>query len=83
MLSIPDQPTIRQQIQDLCGEGDDDQALDDDLDPILDPIRKECETKVQLGSPLKNVKLVSIVDNLYSKTMEDEKLKDLHKKYII
>ena len=76
-------PTIRQQIQDLCGEGDDDQALDDDLDPILDPIRKECEAKVQLGSLLKNIKLVSIVDNLYSKTMEDEKLKTLHKKYII
>ena len=83
MLSIPDQPTIRQQIQDLCGEGDDDQALDDDLDPILDPIRKECEAKVQLGSPLKNIKLVRIVDNLYSKTMEDEKLKTLHKKYVI
>ena len=40
VVSIPDQHTIRQQIQDLCGEGDNDQALDDDLDPILDPIRK-------------------------------------------
>ena len=83
MLSIPDHPTIRQQIQDLCGEGDDDQALDDDLDPILNPITKECEAKVQLDILLKNIKLVSIVDNLYSKTMEDEKLKTLHKKYII
>ena len=83
MVSIADQPTIRQQIQDLCGEGDDDQTLDDDLDPILDPIIKEYEAKVQLESPLKNIKLVSIVDNLYSKTMEDEKLKTLLKKYII
>ena len=40
VVSIPDQHTIRQQIQDLFGEGDNDQALDDDLDPILDPIRK-------------------------------------------
>ena len=41
VVSIRDQRTMRQQIQDLCGEGGNDQALDDDLDPILDPIRKE------------------------------------------
>ena len=81
VVSIPDQCTIRQQTEDLCGEGDNDQALTDDLDPILDPIRKEYEVKVQLGSPLKNKKLATIVNNLYSETMEDKKLKNLLKKY--
>ena len=32
MVSIPDQHTIKQQIKDLYGEGD-----NDDLDPILTP----------------------------------------------
>ena len=50
VVSIPDKHTIRQQIQDLCGDVNNDQALTDDLDPILDPIRKEYEAKVQLGS---------------------------------
>ena len=81
VVSIPGQYTIRQKIQDLCGEGDNDQILADELDPILDPIRKENEAKVQLGSPLKNTKLATIVNNLYSKTMENEKLKNLLKKY--
>ena len=56
VVSIPGQYTIRQKIQDLCGEGDNDQILADELDPILDPIRKENEAKVQLGSPLKKYK---------------------------
>ena len=59
VVSIPDQSTIGQQIQDLFGEGDYDQALANNLDPILDPIRKEYEAKVQevqLGSPLKKYK---------------------------
>ena len=73
---IPDQRTISQQIQDLRGEGDNDQALDDDLRPVLDSVRKEHEAKVQLGSPLKNTNLATIVNNLYSETMEDEKLKN-------
>ena len=81
VVSTPDQRTMRQQVQDLCGEVNNDQALADDLDPILDPIRKEYEAKVQLGSPLKNTKLATIVNNLYSETMEDEKLKNLLKKY--
>ena len=81
VVSIPGQYTIRQKIQDLCGEGDNDQILADELDPILDPIRKDNEAKVQLGSPLKNTKLATIVNNLYSKTMENEKLKNLLKKY--
>ena len=81
MVSITGQRTIRQQIQDLCGEGDNDQALDDDLDPILDPIRKDYETKVQLDSPLKNAKLVTIVNNLYSEITEYEKLKNFLQKY--
>ena len=81
MVSIPGQHTIRRQIQDLSGEGNNDQGLDYDLDPILDPIRKEYEAKVQLGSPLKNTKLATIVNNLYSETMADEKLKNLLKKY--
>ena len=81
MVSTPDQHTIRQQIQDLCGEGDNDRGLDDDLDPILDTIRKEYEAKVQLGSPLKYTKLATIVNNLYSQTMADEKLENLLKKY--
>ena len=81
VVSIPGQYTIRQKIQDLCGEGDNNQILADELDPILDPIRKENEAKVQLGSPLKNTKLATIVNNLYSKTMENEKLKNLLKKY--
>ena len=81
VVSIPNQRTIKQQIQDLCGEGDNDPALDDDLDPVLDSIRKEYEAKVQLGSPLKNTKLANIVNNLYSETMEDEKLKNLLKTY--
>ena len=38
---------MRLQIQDLCGKGDDDQALDGDLDQILNPARKEYEAKVQ------------------------------------
>ena len=57
-------------------EEDNDQALDVDLDSVLDPVRKEYEAKVQLGSPLKNTKLATIVSNLYSKTMEDGKLKN-------
>ena len=81
VMSIPNQRTIKQQIQGLCGEGDNDPALDDYLDPVLDSIRKEYEAKVQLGSPLKNTKLANIVNNLYSETMEDEKLKNLLKKY--
>ena len=81
MVSIPNQHTIRQQIQDLCGKGDNDQALDDYLDLILDPVGKEYEAKVQLGSPLKNTKLATIVNYLYSETIEDEKLKKLLKKY--
>ena len=75
VVNTPDQHTIRQQIRDLCWEGDDDQAVADDLDPVLDPIRKEYETKVQLGSPSKNTKLDTIVSDLYSETMEDKKLK--------
>ena len=81
VMSIPNQRTIKQQIQGLCGEGDNDPALDDYLDPVLDSIRKEYEAKVQLGSPLKNTKLANIVNNLYSETIEDEKLKNLLKKY--
>ena len=45
--SIPHQRIMRLQIQDLCGKGDDDQALDGDLDQILNPARKEYEAKVQ------------------------------------
>ena len=74
---IPDQCSIRQQIQDLCGEGDNDQSLADDLDPILNPIRKQYEAKVQFGSPLKNTKLATIVNNLYSETMDDEKFNNI------
>ena len=70
MVSIPDQRTIRQQIQDLCGEGDNDKALDDDLDPILDPIRKEYEAKAQLGGLLKNTKLAT------SERMEQWRMKN-------
>ena len=81
VVTIPGQYTIRQKIHDLCGEGDNDQILADELDPILEPIRKENEAKFQLGSPLKNTKLATIVNNLYSKTKENEKLKNLLKKY--
>ena len=70
-----------QQIHHLCGQGHNDQSLDDDLDPILDTIRKEYEAKVQLGCPLKNTKLATIVNNLYSEKTEDEKFKKLLKKY--
>ena len=54
VVSIPDQPTIRQQIQDLCAEGN--QELADYLDPVLDGIRKKYEAKVLLDSPLKKYK---------------------------
>ena len=37
VISIPDQRTIRQQIQDLCGEGDNHQALDGDLTQFWTP----------------------------------------------
>ena len=37
------------------------QGLDDDLNPIFDPIRKEYEVKVQLSSQSKNKKLMTIV----------------------
>ena len=45
VVTIPGQYTIRQKIHDLCGEGDNDQILADELDPILEPIRKENEAK--------------------------------------
>ena len=54
VVSIPDQRTIRQQIQDLCAEGN--QELADYLDPVQDPIRKKYEAKLQLDSPLKKYK---------------------------
>ena len=81
MVSIPDRHTLRHQIQDLYGEGHNDQTLGDDFDAILEPIRKEYKAKVQFGSSLRNKKLATIVNNLYSETMEDEKLKYLLKKY--
>ena len=68
-MSIPDQRTMRKQIQDLCGEVINDKALADGFDLILNPIRKECEAKVKLSRPLKNAKLATIVNSLYSETI--------------
>ena len=45
VVSIPDQSTIRQQTKDFCGEGDDEKALDDDLDPIMNPITPTQQTE--------------------------------------
>ena len=60
---------------------DSPQAEEEDKNHVLDEIKQEYTVKDIVGKPTGNRKLASITNNLFLVNMEEEKLKDLNKKY--
>ena len=57
------------------------QAEEEDENHVLDEIKQEYTVKDLVGKPIGNRKLAFIANNLFLVNMEEEKLKDLNKKY--
>ena len=57
------------------------QAEEEEGNHVLDEIKQEYTVKDLVGKPIGNRKLASIANNLFLVNMEEEKLKDLNKKY--
>ena len=56
-------------------------AEEEEGNHVLDEIKQEYTVKDLVGKPIGNRKLASIANNLFLVNMEEEKLKDLNKKY--
>ena len=67
----------------LCGSKGKDrpQAEEEEGNHVLDEIKQEYDVKDLVGKPIGNRKLASTANNLFLVKMEEEKLKDLNKKY--
>ena len=78
-----DQNCIDKGIRLLCSSKAKDrpQAEEEDENHVLDEIKQEYTVKDLVGKPIGNRKLASIANNLFLVNMEEEKLKDLNKKY--
>ena len=57
------------------------QTEEEDENHVLDETKQEYTVKDLVGKPTGNRKLASIADNLFLVNVEEEKLKDLNKKY--
>ena len=57
------------------------QTEEEDKNHVPDEIKQEYTVKYLVGKPIGNRKLASIANNLFLVNTEEEKLKDLHKKY--
>ena len=78
-----DQNCIDEDIRLLCSSKAKDrpQAEEEEGNHVLDEIKQEYDVKDLVGKPIGNRKLASIANNLFLVKMEEEKLKDLNKKY--
>ena len=78
-----DQNCIDEDIRLLCSSKAKDrpQAEEEEGNHVLDEIKQEYTVKDLVGKPIGNRKLASIANNLFLVNMEEEKLKDLNKKY--
>ena len=78
-----DQNCIDEDIRLLCSSKAKDrfQADKKEGNHVLDEIKQEYTVKDLVGKPIGNRKLASIANNLFLVNMEEEKLKDLNKKY--
>ena len=78
-----DQNCIDEDIRLLCSSKAKDrpQAEEEEENHVLDKIKQEYTVKDLVGKPNGNRKLVSIANNLFLVNIEEEKLKDLNKKY--
>ena len=78
-----DQNCIDEDIRLLCSSKAKDrpQAEEEEGNHVLDEIKQEYTVKDLVGKPIGNRKLASIANNLFLVNTEEEKLKDLHKKY--
>ena len=56
-------------------------AEEEEGNHVLDEIKQEYTVKDLVGKPIVNRKLASIANNLFLVNMEEEKLKDINKKY--
>ena len=76
---IPDQQNLAEEIQELCTETS---AGNSNLDnkKLLDNISEEFSSKEELGTPVSE-KLAKIVNSLFTSGMEEEKFRNLNKKY--
>ena len=57
------------------------QAEEEEGNHVLDKIKQEYTVKDLVGKPTANRELASVANNLFLVSMEEEKLKDLNKKY--
>ena len=78
-----DQNCIDEDIRLLCSSKAKDrpQAEEEEGNHVLDEIKQEYTVKDTVGKPIGNRKLASIANILFLVNMEEEKLKDLNKKY--
>ena len=78
-----DQNCTDEDIRLLCSSKAKDrpQAEEEEGNHVLDEIKQEYTVKDLVGKPIGNRKLASIANNLFLVNMEEEKLKDLNKKY--
>ena len=78
-----DQNCIDEDIRLLCSSKAKDrpQAEEEEENHVLDKIKQEYTVKDLVGKPIGNRKLASIANNLFLVNIEEEKLKDLNKKY--
>ena len=80
---ILDQQNLAKEIQELCTEtpaGNSNIPLNNEK--LLDNISEEFSSKEELGTPVSE-ELTKIVNSLLTNGMEEEKLKNLNKKYKI
>ena len=78
-----DQNCIDEDIRLLCSSKAKDrpQAEEKEETHVLHEIKQEYTVKNLVGKPIGNRKMASIANNLFLVNMEEEKLKDLNKKY--
>ena len=78
-----DQNCIDEDIRLLCSSKamDRPKVEEEEGNHVVDEIKQEYTVKDLVGKPIVNRKLASIANNLFLLNMEEEKLKDINKKY--